>query len=252
MTEEATTAATNEDDDGITVLDERVSHLTEVTLSAEESLEALLDKLEEQDDVKEAKKASAASYGEKLKTIEGEINGLRDNGTVKRAYECRRIRDDRRGVLYFERLDTGERIDERPLTVAERQAELPLDEPPESKETGPCCGTCEHWEAGDQETNDGDCLKDDEEPDEGWPVTHYADHCEEWAEPEERCGNCAHYCPDDEGPEGACADGVKDDARTHMNEVCDSWKALEDGESNGESKTEPAPQSEAQEGAAAQ
>ena len=262
MTEEATTTETEETegqtlegdavhqeadeeaDDGITVLDERCSHMTEVKLSAEESLEALLDKLEEYDDVKDAAKDSASSYRAKLKTIEDELKGLRENGTTTRAFECKKVRDDRRGVLYFERLDTGEKLDERPLSAAERQAELPLDsEPSESGEveTSPCCGTCEHWEPGDVETNDGECRVDEPDGDEGWPITHYAEHCDGWTEPklpEKCCATCAHWCADDDQANGDCAEAMTSEDRTKAVDTCDAWVSFVEGEPNGTGETE--------------
>lgn len=88
----------------------------------------------EREKTETAKASAAAAFGATLKAQAQEIGLLgrkvRDKAE-QRAIECQRIADYKQGVMETVRLDTGEVISRRALTVEERQGQLlPLEAPP--------------------------------------------------------------------------------------------------------------------------
>jgi len=73
----------------------------------------------------------AAQYKSEMKRFEAEITSLAEkvnSGWEMRSVECREIRDYNTGSIYIFRDDTEEVIEERAMTAAERQPELPFKE----------------------------------------------------------------------------------------------------------------------------
>ena len=77
------------------------------------------------------KAASTKAYGEAVGEVRGRIARLTyavNNGVTDRDVECEEIAElDQRRVVTV-RLDTGEQVDERMMTDAERQLSFPRDE----------------------------------------------------------------------------------------------------------------------------
>lgn len=105
-------------------------------------------------EIEERKKLHAAQCKAELDSVQDQIRVLARKLRERYEYrdvECREIRDDRTGRMTVVRLDTGDLIEERALTLKERQTELPLAE--------------------DQDQDQDPSGLDDAPPDEreGWP-----------------------------------------------------------------------------------
>jgi len=76
-------------------------------------------------------KTVQAQYGGKLKQFDAEIKNIMEKVNTRwemRSVECEEVKDFRTGNVFSYRIDTGERIEERAMTAAERQGDLPLKE----------------------------------------------------------------------------------------------------------------------------
>ena len=81
--------------------------------------------------------AVQAQYKSAMKRIQGEITGIVhkvNSGWEMRTTECKEVLNYRTGNAEIFRLDTGELIEERPLTATERQYKLHLVEKEEEAE----------------------------------------------------------------------------------------------------------------------
>lgn len=101
-----------------------------VTLTEEERLARGMRAAElgaEYAEVEEAKKAAARDLGQKLKTLRAEMDELHEavrTGREQQDVQVDHHRNEERKSIETIRLDTGEIIDSRPMTVEERQGSL--------------------------------------------------------------------------------------------------------------------------------
>lgn len=78
-------------------------------------------------------KASAAQWKDRISGLDAQIADLADladSGQRALPVACEERHDYRRGEVQVVRLDTGELLESRPMTPAERQATLPLEQAP--------------------------------------------------------------------------------------------------------------------------
>lgn len=78
-------------------------------------------------------KASAAQWKDRISGLDAQIADLADladSGQRALPVACEERHDYRRGEVQVVRLDTGELLEARPMTPAERQATLPLEQAP--------------------------------------------------------------------------------------------------------------------------
>jgi hypothetical protein len=78
------------------------------------------------------KAAAAKGYGDELNECRGRIRRLTDavnDGIIDRDVDCEEIAELENHRVVTVRKDTGEQIDDRAMTDAERQLSLPMDEP---------------------------------------------------------------------------------------------------------------------------
>lgn len=87
--------------------------------------------------VKAEKASKSSDYAQEIKTLEKERLALLEaigTGREKRDVKCYLERDDRRGMMLTKRVDNNAVIDERALTLEERQVDMFDDKAPESGE----------------------------------------------------------------------------------------------------------------------
>jgi hypothetical protein len=113
-----------------TILRNLKCKLTQVEI--DERRESVLKKLDEKDRIDFERKRVADGFKSKIGVIDEEISDLRS--TLKRGYEDRNVecdeeRDYALGKVFIRRLDTFEIVEERAMTVDERQPKLPLPKP---------------------------------------------------------------------------------------------------------------------------
>jgi hypothetical protein len=87
----------------------------------------LVCRIQERDDVEQARKAAADGFKEHLKEIGGDISSLARQVRTRqeeRVVTCMWERDDSRYAMILVRQDTGELVETRPMTDEERQREL--------------------------------------------------------------------------------------------------------------------------------
>jgi hypothetical protein len=76
------------------------------------------------DKAKNEKATAMVEHNKAIKDMNAERKALLDTietGVEEKEIECKEVKDFRRGVMITTRTDTNEEIDERPLTVDERQ-----------------------------------------------------------------------------------------------------------------------------------
>lgn len=79
-------------------------------------------------ELKAAKKSTAAGYKTQIDALDAEIDhgcGVLREKTEIRSVECKWVRDDGRKMMVCVRIDTGAQVDQRQMSDKERQAELP-------------------------------------------------------------------------------------------------------------------------------
>jgi hypothetical protein len=103
-------------------------------LSHEEKLlrgEVIGHKLNELGRIQAAKKEAASSYKAQEEAAQGTVSVMGRalaSGYEMRDVECRILMDFKNATVAYERCDTNEIVEERRMTVQERQMRLPLDE----------------------------------------------------------------------------------------------------------------------------
>ena len=111
----------------------RITRTLPVLLTAEEMLDrgaraAHLDRREEE--ITAAANAAKSDYKHQLEAVVAERRLLQERIRSKQEHRdvsCEERHVYRTGKVVVVRCDTGEQIDERPMTDAERQTELPMD-----------------------------------------------------------------------------------------------------------------------------
>lgn len=86
-------------------------------------------KLQELEDVDEARKEAMRDYKDRIDALKGESRRLAHivtEGKEPREVPCETVRNDDNGTIELVRLDTVEVIDSRPMTPEERQRPLPF------------------------------------------------------------------------------------------------------------------------------
>lgn len=95
-----------------------------------ELAKTIAEKVSKKHEVEDDKKATMSSFKSTLDTLEMEINSCANkiqDGYEMRLMECREERDYKRKVVNFYRIDTGELVQQRPMSSDEMQLQL-LDE----------------------------------------------------------------------------------------------------------------------------
>lgn len=112
--------------------------------------------LDEQDAAEAAFGQVKADHKRGLKLLGERVECLRRDlrsGTEDRPVDCEEKVDERRGIVEVVRLDTGETIDSRAMSMQERQTGLDFDE--------------DQDEEGDEDPDSYENTPDDEEPVDG-------------------------------------------------------------------------------------